>query len=305
MRLLGSELTLHKLEVFCAVARLEGVTRAAESLHVAQPVVTAHIRSLEEKLGVRLTTRQGRRIKITPEGERVLAWAEDVMSRTHELQRELADSRRGLKGSAVIATSMTVGSYVIPEKIVAFRLEHHDGDISVLTATPRTVIDAIREGRADFGVSILDPQQDLSGLDIEAIGDDELVLACRPKGRFDKPKLTLKQIERMPFVAAQGHSARREIEDSALFRLGAVRRNIILEFGHGEAMMRSVRTDLCVGFLFRSSIEEELRQGSLKIIELENLEVKVSIYIIKRTGKYFSTFQGKLFEFLKNKFRCS
>src|SRR6516225_3460049 len=99
VRLIGAELTLHKLEVFCTVARMESVTRAADVLRVAQPVISAHIRSLEEKLGVKLVTKQGRRIRISDEGARVLAWAEDIISRTHELERELADSRLGKNGT--------------------------------------------------------------------------------------------------------------------------------------------------------------------------------------------------------------
>ena len=110
MRIPGSELTLHKLEVFRVTAELENVSRAAERLGLAQPVVTAHIRSLERKLGVQLTARHGRRIKITEQGARVLVWATDVLTRTHELHRELSDSIAGRKGSVVVATSMSVGS---------------------------------------------------------------------------------------------------------------------------------------------------------------------------------------------------
>ena len=302
MRLLGSELTLHKLEVFSTVARLESVTRAAKSLHIAQPVVTAHIRSLEAKLGVRLTMRQGRRIRITPDGERVLAWAEDVISRTHELERELTDTKSGGQGSAVIATSMTIGSYVIPSKLVEFRRSAPNGVISVLTGTPRTVFEAIREGRADFGISISDPQQDVSGLDVEAIGSDELVLVCKPGGKFDRPNLKPKQLETLPFIAAQGNTARRDVEDSALLKIGVARRNYVLEFGHGEAMMRAVRTDVGLAFLFKSSIVEELENRTLKIIPLKDFKIEVTIYLIKRSGKYFSSFQSKLFEFVRESF---
>ena len=108
---------------------------------------------------------------------------------------------------------MTIGSYVIPSKLVEFRQRAPNGVISVLTGTPRTVIEAIREGRADFGISISDPQQDVSGLDVEAIGSDELVLVCKPGGKFDRPNLKPKQLERLPFIAAQGNTARREVED--------------------------------------------------------------------------------------------
>ncbi|MFE6848904.1 LysR family transcriptional regulator [Streptomyces sp. NPDC057686] len=44
-------MTFQKLEVFCAVVDLGGVSRAARHLHVAQPVVTAHLKSLERRLG--------------------------------------------------------------------------------------------------------------------------------------------------------------------------------------------------------------------------------------------------------------
>jgi len=302
MRLLGSELTLHKLEVFCAVARLEGVTRAAEALHVAQPVVTAHIRSLEDKLGVRLVMRQGRRMKITPEGQRVLAWAEEVVSRTHELERELTDSKTGGQGSAVIATSMSIGSYAIPDKIVAFRRRSPAGIISVLTGTPRIVVDAINEGRADFGVSILDTHQDLSGLDAEAIGEDDLILVCKPKGQYDKRGMKVSDLEQIPFVATQANTARRNVEDTELLKRGVSRRRVVLEFGHGEAMKRAVRTDVGVAFLFKSSIIEELHRGELKPIAIASLQISVPIYAIKRSGKFFSSFQERLFSFMRGAF---
>lgn len=302
MRLIGAELTLHKLEIFCTVARMEGVTRAANVLHVAQPVVTAHIRSLEEKLGVKLFARQGRRIRISDEGARVLAWAEDVISRTYELERELADSRRGQKGTAIIAASMTIGSYVLPETIVAFRKEIPDGLISVLPASPRETIDAIQGGRADFGVTILDPQQDVSELDVEPIGEDELVLTCRNGGRFDTNSIALKDLEHLPFVSAQASTTRRAVEDVALFKAGTIRRNVILEFGHGEAIIRAVLADVGVALLFKSSIREQLGNGSLKMLPTPDLKVIVPIYLVRRSRKYFSTFQSRLYDFVRSSF---
>jgi DNA-binding transcriptional LysR family regulator len=303
MRLIGSELSLHKLEVLCTVARLEGVTRAAEALHVAQPVVTAHIRSLEDKLGVKLFARQGRRVKITPDGERVLAWASDVVSRTRALERELTDSRAGQNGTAVIATSMTIGSYVLPEKIVAFRRQFPNCLISVLPAAPREVIERVRDGGADFGISILDPHQDASELDIEPIGDDELVLVCRTDGQFDSGSVKLKDLERLPFISAQGNSTRREVEDEALFKAGAVRRNFIAEFGHAEAMLRAVQADAGVAFLFRSSIRDELANRSLKVLDLPSVRAVVTIYLVKRSQKFFSSFQQHLFDAMRESFR--
>ena len=62
---LDSRVTLHKLEVFSLVVELGGVSRAAEQLFVSQPVVTAHIRSLEQRVGARLFYREGRNLRLT------------------------------------------------------------------------------------------------------------------------------------------------------------------------------------------------------------------------------------------------
>jgi DNA-binding transcriptional LysR family regulator len=298
MRVLGSELTLHKLEVFRLTAELESVSRAAERLGLAQPVVTAHIRSLERKLGVPLTARHGRRIKITEQGARVLVWATDVLTRTRELQRELADSIAGRKGSVVVAASMSVGSYVLPQLLVNFRRQHPDGEITVIVTGPRDVLNAVREGQADFAITILDPQGDMGGLDVTPVGADELLLVCSANRPPERRRLTNKQIADLPFVTAQRQSARRMIEDGALLECGVVRKNIVLEFGHAEAIKRAVRSGIGVAFLFRSSIADELSTGILHVLEVKDLRIKVPVCLTKRRDKYLSPFQKALYDYL-------
>lgn len=61
MRSLISQVSIHKLEVFCIVAELGSVSRAADRLGIAQPVVSAHLKALAQKLGTLLTIRQGGR----------------------------------------------------------------------------------------------------------------------------------------------------------------------------------------------------------------------------------------------------
>jgi DNA-binding transcriptional ArsR family regulator len=64
-RLKTSQITLQKLEVFHLVVRLGSVTRAAERLGIAQPAVTSHLRSLEDKVGATLLRRDGRNLVLT------------------------------------------------------------------------------------------------------------------------------------------------------------------------------------------------------------------------------------------------
>ena len=75
MRGFAPYLTFQKLEVFCTVVEFGSVTGAADKLCVTQPVVTAHLRSMEAKLGCVLVKRVGRNIALTEAGQRVHRWA--------------------------------------------------------------------------------------------------------------------------------------------------------------------------------------------------------------------------------------
>ena len=84
-------LNYHHLLYFWTVAKEQGVSKAAEVLHVAQPTVTAQVRALERALGQRLFERQGRNLRLTAEGEKVFRYADEIFS----LGRELLQTVKG------------------------------------------------------------------------------------------------------------------------------------------------------------------------------------------------------------------
>ena len=64
-----ADLDLRLVRYFVAVARERNITRAAETLHISQPSLSAAMKGLERRLGVELLSRRGRNIEITPAGE--------------------------------------------------------------------------------------------------------------------------------------------------------------------------------------------------------------------------------------------
>jgi DNA-binding transcriptional LysR family regulator len=188
---------------------------------------------------------------------------------------------------------------MLPQRLVDFRRIHPDVDIAVKTAAPRDAFNALREGQVDFAVSFLDPHCEMSGLDVVPVGTDELVLVCAGQRPTRSTTLKLADLIDLSFVTAERQSARRMIEDSALLERGIVRKNIVLEFGHAEAIKRAVRFDIGVAFLFRCSISDELAMGTLQIVPVRDLHIEVPIYLTKRRDKYLSPFQSSLYEYLR------
>lgn len=298
-RVFASQATLHKLEIFCMVCDLQSVTRVAERMRVAQPVITAHIRFLEDKLGARLFERSGRRIVLTRAGNRVYIWARDVITRTRELERELTISVDGESGSAMVAGSMTVASYVLPPLFAEFHRLSPNGGVSVQISNPQLVTAAVRDGSCDFGVCILDPRHDVDGLNVERLWTEQLILITAADSRLIGDTASPEEICALPFISSPRNQVRREIEEDALHAHGIRGRQVVLEFGHPEAMKQAVRSHAGVAFVMETSVRDELARGLIRHIATPSLDLPVPVFMVHRRGKTFSDFQERLMDFVR------
>lgn len=104
------------LEYFWAVAREGSVTRAAETLFVSQPAISAQVRKLERQLNEKLFEKSGRGLVLTPMGEMVFRYADEIFS----LGRELAETVRGQPSERPLRLSVGVGQSL--PKLAAYQL---------------------------------------------------------------------------------------------------------------------------------------------------------------------------------------
>src|SRR6201992_3794885 len=86
------------LEYLVALARERHFARAAAACNVTQPALSAGIKQLEESLGVLIVERRQRFVGFTPEGERVLAWAQRALADYTGLTQELSELKLSLAG---------------------------------------------------------------------------------------------------------------------------------------------------------------------------------------------------------------
>lgn len=301
MRAPISQLSLHKLEVFCAVVEAGSVSLAAEQLGLCQPVVTTHVRSLAEKIGTSLTERQGRGLRLTEDGQHVYRWAREVVRRTREIEHEMTGRRVGRAGRAALAASMTTGSYMLPRHLVAFRRDHPEAEISLRVLSPDSVVEAVRLGDCDAAFSILDPRLDLTGLSVRRMRTEPLIAVTAPDRLPTAANVT--DLGHLDFVTAQTGTARRTIEDQVLLSQGISERRVVMELGHAEAIKQAVRAGAGAAFLFAASVRDELANGSLKALDLPDLQLHVPVYSVTRTDRTLSAFQQNLLDFLSSALR--
>jgi len=144
-------LELRHLRYFAAVARERNFTRAAETLHIAQPPLSRQIQQLEDELGVVLIERGSRPVRLTDAGRLFYEQAVQVLGRVEEMMamtRRLRDAERTHFSIGFVASTL-YGR--LPEVIRRYRAARPNVELMLLELTTVEQIAALKEGRIDVG----------------------------------------------------------------------------------------------------------------------------------------------------------
>ncbi|WP_295046849.1 LysR family transcriptional regulator [uncultured Paracoccus sp.] len=167
---------IDKLEMFLAVAKERHFGRAAESLGLTQPTLSAGIKQLEEQLGVLLIFRGSRFGGLTPEGQSALIWARRIVGDTRQLRDEMRATRHGLSGQlriAVIPTALTWAARISAR----FGAAHPNVGITILSRTSVEILQMIDDLTVDAGISYLD-NEPLGRVSTVSLYDERYMLVC-------------------------------------------------------------------------------------------------------------------------------
>ncbi|MER6440232.1 LysR substrate-binding domain-containing protein [Streptomyces sp. NPDC001185] len=141
------DLDLRKLRYFAAVADHLHFGRAADELHIAQPVLSRQIRALEQDLGASLFTRDRHGVALTDAGRQLLADTGPLLASAHAVRRRVSDAARG---SRRLTVGFRAGIPVIPAAR-AFEARHPDVVVDVQRIEWDDQAPMLLDGRIDVG----------------------------------------------------------------------------------------------------------------------------------------------------------
>ncbi len=143
------------LEYLVALSSERHFARAASACNVTQPALSAGIKQLEESLGVLIVERRQRFVGFTPEGERVLAWAQRMLADYSGLAQELSELREGLEGKIHIG-AIPVSLPTVALLTTPFAAIHSRTRYQVISQTSIEIQRGLDEFTIDVGVTYLD-----------------------------------------------------------------------------------------------------------------------------------------------------
>ncbi|MFN3526713.1 MAG: LysR family transcriptional regulator [Paracoccus sp. (in: a-proteobacteria)] len=212
---------IDKLEMFLAVAKERHFGRAALTLGITQPTLSAGIKQLEESLGVLLIFRGSRYGGLTPEGQAALVWARRIVGDTRQLRDEMRATRHGLSGRlriAVIPTALTWAARISAR----FGAIHPNVGFTILSRSSTGILKMIEDLDVDAGISYLD-NEPLGRVSSVPLYDERYVLlAHRDHPLAGADKLPWSALEGQRLCLLTSDMQNRRILDRTLGEAGVV-----------------------------------------------------------------------------------
>jgi len=285
---------LRRLEIFCLVVDEGGVTKAADRLFIVQPAVTAQLRALERTMNAVLLRRSGNGVVLTEAGERVYAWAKDVLAGSAQVQRDVEQLAAGAAGSLVVHASMAIGTYLLPPLVTRLRIERPAANITVHIGEPAAAVRAAEQGVADFAVATLqdmDVADPDSALVATRLWEEPIVVGVGLGGPPTGESLSVSEIADLPMVAAPQDVAFDRMLSAQLHRHGVRALNVVIRLGHAEAIKQTVVDNGWACLIPGYVIANDVTAGRMRAVPIRDARLSESIGLFHRARKFFSPLQ--------------
>lgn len=220
------DLTSRQLQTILALAEYGSFIAAASLLKTSQPAVTRTVKHVEEVLGIKLFERSTRSVQITAAGKEFVAVAARMLNDlkiTLRSMRELSDQRRG---QIIISSIMSVANGKLPGLVSAYRLDHPGIELHVRDGVHGTVIEDVRSGAADFGITYLDDLPD-PFLSVR-VGREDFIIVLPKNHELARSKtLSLLDLKGVPLVSLPRDSRTRRVIDGAASSVGLTLNHVV------------------------------------------------------------------------------
>jgi DNA-binding transcriptional LysR family regulator len=274
-----------RLHVFYTVAKRLSFTKAAAELFVTQPAITKHIQELENQFGTALFDRRGNQISLTKAGEVFLKHAETIVSTYRQLEFDINALKGKSGGTLRLGASSTVAQYVIPPVLARFRERTADVMVSLLSGNTEQIEQQLLNKDIDLG--LVEGRTHHSDIRYTPFVKDELVLICRPDHPLaDFDEITLNDLKTIPILLRERGSGSLEVVEHALRRAGLRLTDLTIEMqlGSTESIKSYLSSSRCMAFVSVFAVQDELRAGSLKILDVQGLSIQRDFYSIQLQG---------------------
>ncbi len=268
-------LDYHKLKIFKTVADTGSFSKAAELLFLSQPTVTLQIKKIENYLGVVLFKREKKKVSLTEEGKLLYKYASQILEEYSLLEEEISKLKEDLQKRLIIGASSTIGEFLLPDIISPF-IQERDIHFNLFIGNSKEVEEGVLS--KSFYIGLIEDEVISSKFEKIPFFSDEIVLVAS----YNNPvpdELKSYEINKYKFVFREKGSGTRNIVEKFLAEKDIFIKPV-LEMSSSKAISKIVKNTNFLAFVSKLVVEEEIKNKSLKVIKIQDLNIKRDFYII-------------------------
>ncbi|GAP94156.1 LysR family transcriptional regulator [Leptolyngbya sp. NIES-2104] len=293
-------MTLEQLRIFLAVAEHLHFTRAAETLYITQPAVSAAIQTIEAEYSVKLFHRIGRRIEITNAGQLLQIEAQKILDQVAFTERQLRELNNLQRGELKIGSSLTIGNYWLPDRISRFKQQYPGIYVHCILGNAEEIGEGTSLGRFDLGLVTGEVKQSFQEhLLQESVGQERLkIVVGQTHPWFGQSTIDTAQLATSQWVMRESGSGAQQMFEQALHRWQVESPlSIALVLSTSEMVKAVVEQGVGAAALPELMIQKELKLETLwavQVVDPEGNKLDIVQPILKL--KHQKRFQTQVIE---------
>ncbi|GAA3109155.1 LysR family transcriptional regulator [Rhizobium viscosum] len=253
-----------QLKTFLAVARHGNFTRAASEANLAQSSLSDQMQALEEELGVQLFERSRQGVTLTPAGDTLKVYAEEILA----LNDEAKAATRAAAGlgtqSLAIGTLETIAAEKLAAFLSRFRRTHSDIGLTLKIAGSGELQRRLEDSSIDIAFTFDRGEQDDRFI-TRLVSREPLVLIAGSNARAVPPQ-NLEDLSRLPFIATETGCVYRRIFDTAFADAGIAAPDIVTQADSIQTIIRLVASCAGYGLVPHLAVNPAVERGD--VVEL-------------------------------------
>lgn len=300
---------LREQEYVVALAKHQSITRAAEELYITQPTLSIFLNRLEERMGVPLFDRVGKRLVPTCAGELYVRSAREMLAIQNEFRGELSDMIKGYAGQLRLGLHLRRSRYLLPKVLTEFESSHPQVEVTVTETSSRDMEQQLLDGDLDLILTNRFFQRDK--LETLPIYNDHLVMALpadhpvcsqsRELSGHSYPWLDLKLLADERFILQTPEQSVRIFTDAAFSYAGiSPRRSFIIE--NMETAVQMAAEGYGAAFNYESYVKYFHYEKPVRFFLVGFADFTVPIAVAYRKGGYLPEFVITFIKLLQKHF---
>ncbi|MDQ0090766.1 DNA-binding transcriptional LysR family regulator [Paenibacillus anaericanus] len=279
-------MNISQLETLITISKTKSFRKAGELLNLTQPAVSAQIKSLEDEFKTVLIDRN-QPVTLTDRGQVFLERAERILDITEELKQKLSDMEHTPQGHIVLGTTTSIAIQILPRILSYFQDQFPLIKTTIQSMPSSLIYQNVEQGLVDIGIGYL--IENNPNVLSSVLYYDIFELVVSPQHPLaDKRTPSLDSLRDVPLIMLSPDTVGRRFVDE-VFKKHQMEPNIVMELSSSEEVKRMVEINLGAAIISRQSILRELRQGSLKVVPIPELEVTHPVGVIYKSSRYINS----------------